>query len=341
MTTRRRTLRQLLLLALSSGLPCAFGAGVLKRIGILSEASPEVSKETLPWEAALWEVMAKHGWVVGHNVVVERALASTKSDRLPGLAEELVRKRVDVILCLGDQEAMSAAARATQSIPIIVFDVVDPVGQGLVESFARPGRNVTGISLTRGRELTMKRLQYLRTMAPSAKRLCWLWGRDTSVLTRVDGSRYDVAASLATAAEKLEFETRIYHVTGASEIDKALADAVTWQARALTATGFPPFLARLEVAQFALRHRWPSAFAVADFVPAGGLISLSVADSDVQLLTVRWAEYIDRVLRGARPADMPVIAADRFELQINTKTAETLGLTIPQSILLQADALIR
>ena len=341
MTTRRRALRQLLLLASTLGVSRAFGAGTPKRIGILSEASAEVSKNTLIWEPAFWEVMAQRGWVEGQNVVVERAFADGKSDRLPRLAEELVRKHVDVILCLGDQEAMAAAARATRTIPIVVFEVSDPVGQGLVESFARPGRNVTGISLTRGPDLAMKRLEYLRTVAPSAKRLCWLWGRDTSLVTRVDGGRYDVAASLATAAEKLRFETRIYHVTGASEIDKALADAVTWQAQALTAGGLPPFLARREVAQFALRQRWPSAFAVADFVPAGGLLSLAVADSEVQLLTLRWIEYVDRVLRGAKPADMPVMAADRYELQINMTTADTLGLTIPQSILLQADSLVR
>jgi putative ABC transport system substrate-binding protein len=341
MTTRRQALRQLALLASASGLPLALGAGAPKRIGILSEASAEVSKDTLIWEPEVWELMAQPGWVVGQNVVVERAFADTKSDRLPGLAEELVRRSVDVILCLGDQEAMVAAARATQTIPIVVFDVQDPVEQGLVGSFARPGRNVTGISLSWGPDFAMKRLQYLRTIVPSAKRLCWLWGHDTSLVTRVDGSRYDVAASLATSAQKMQFETRIYRVTGASDIDKALTDAVTWQAQALTTSGFPPFLARREVAQFALRQRWPSAFAVVDFVQAGGLLSLAVADSEVQLLTLRWIEYIDRVLRGAKPADMPVIGADRYELQVNMKTAETLGLSIPQSILSRADGLVR
>jgi len=341
MTTRRQALQQLAGLASASGLPLASGAGAPKRIGILSEASAEVSKDTLLWEPKVWELMAQRGWVVGRNVVVERAFADTKSDRLPRLAQELVRKRVDVILCVGDQEAMVAAARATQTIPIVVFEVFDPVEQGLVESLARPGRNVTGISLVRGPDLAMKRLQYLAAIAPSAKRLCWLWGHDTSLATRVDGSRYDVAASLATAAQKMQFETRIYHVTDAGAIDKALADAVTWQAQALTTSGLPPYLARQEVARFALRQRWPSAFAVDEFVQAGGLMSLAVSDSEVQLLTLRWIEYIDRVLRGAKPAEMPVIGADRYELQINMKTADTLGLGIPQSILSRADRLVR
>jgi len=340
MTTRRQALRQLALLAAPSGVPLAFAAGAEKRIGILSEASAEASKETLIWEPDIWELMAQRGWIVGKNVVVERAFAGTKSDRLPRLAEELVRKRVDLILCLGDQEAMVAAARATRTIPIVVFDVFDPVEQGLIESFARPGRNVTGICLTRGPDMTVKRLQYLRMIAPSAKRLCWLWGHDTRVASRVDGSRYDVVGSLETAARDIRFETRVYRVTGAGDIDKALADAATWQAQALTSSGLPPFLSRQEVVRFALRQRLPSAFSVAEFVQAGGLLSYGLPDSEIQLLTVRWIEYIDRVLRGANPADMPVISADRYELQLNTKTAETLGLSIPQAILSRADALV-
>ncbi len=341
MTTRRQALRQLALLASSAGLPLASAADATKRIGILSEASADPAKGMLLWEPEFWALMAQRGWVVGKNVVVERALADTKSDRLARLAAELVQKRVDVILCLGDQEAMVAAARATQTIPILVFDASDPVEQGLVESLARPGRNVTGISLQWGPDFSMKRLEYLRAIAPSAKRLCWLWGHDTSTATRVDGSRYDVAASLATAARQMQFETRIYRVTVASDIDKALADALTWQAQALTTSGFPLYLARKEVARFALRQRLPSAFSVAEFVREGGLLSYAVADPEVDLLTGRWIEYIDRVLRGARPADMPGIGADRYELQINMRTAEALGLSIPQSILSRADALVR
>jgi putative ABC transport system substrate-binding protein len=212
----------------------------------------------------------------------------------------------------------------------------------MVESFARPGRNVTGICLTRGSDSTVKRRQYLRAIAPAAKRLCWLWGRDTSSYARVDGSRYDIAASLATAAQALQFETRIYRVTGPSDIDKALDDATAWQAQALTTSGVPAFRARREVAQFALRQRLPSAFALGEFVEAaGGLLSYGVLGAEVQSLTVRWIDYIDRVLHGANPAEMPVIGADRCGLQINMKTAEALGLSIPQSILSRADGLVR
>ena len=232
MASRRRALRELVLLASSLGVPRAFSAEAPKRIGILGRAFSGAPKDALPWEPPLWEAIAQRGWVLGRNVIVERALAGATSDRLPQLAEELVKKRPDVILCSGDQEAMAAVARATQTIPIVLFEVSDPVGQGFVDSFARPGRNVTAISLTRGPELTLKRLQYLRTIAPSAKRLCWLWGSDTSMVTRVDGSRYDFAAALATAAEKLNWETRLYRVTSASEIGIALGDAQRWRAQA-------------------------------------------------------------------------------------------------------------
>jgi len=341
MTTRRQALQHLAWVASASGLPLASGADAPKRIGIISEVSAEPSKGTLLWEPDFWDLMAKRGWVVGQNVSVERAFADNKSDRLPRLAEELVRKRVDLILCLGDQDAMVAAAQATQTIPIAVYDVFEPVEQGLVESYARPGRNVTGICLSRGTELALKRLQFLRAVAPSARRICWLQGRAKSFYTRVDGSRFDVAASLADAARQLQFETRIYPVTGASDIDKAFADAVAWRAQALTAGGFPLFLARQQVVAFALRQRLPSAFAAREFVEAGGLLSYGVSDAEGDLLTVRWVEYIDRILRGAKPAEMPVISADRYDLQINMKTAEALGLGIPQSILLQADALVR
>jgi putative ABC transport system substrate-binding protein len=341
MNTRREAVRQLAGLASVAAWPGAWGAEAPKRIGILSEASAEASKNTLMWEPDFWTRMARRGWVEGRNVVVERAFADTRSDRLSRLAEELVKKRVDVILCYGDQEGMAAAARATRTIPILVFEVFDALEQGLVESLAHPGRNVTGMTLVRGPEVTTKRLQYLRAIAPSARRLCWLWGRDTSLVTRVDGSRFDMAALLAKSARSLQFDTRVYHVTGPEDIDRALADAVAWRAEALTTSGLPPFLARREVAQFALRQRWPSAFAVVDFVEAGGLLSFAVSDAETQLLLERWADYIDRVLRGSNPADMPVIGADRYDLQINMKTAETLGLTVPMSILSRADALLR
>jgi len=341
MTTRRRALQRLASLAAGAASLRALAARPARRIGILSEASAEPGKATLNWEPDFWEAMAQRGWVVGRNVVVERAFASWRSDRLPALADELVKKRVDLIVSFGDQDAMVAAARATRTIPIVLFDAFDPVEEGLVESLARPGRNVTGISLVRGPEFALKRLEYLRAVAPDAKRLAWLWGHERTLAARVDGSGYDIADWLATAAKKMQFETVVYRVTTAAAIDGALADAKSRGVQALTANGFPIYLARRAVVDFALRERLPSAFAYGGFVEDGGLLSYAAADAEVDLLFRRWVEYVDRILRGAKPAEMPVIAADRYDLQINLRTAATLGLTIPPSILSRADALVR
>lgn len=340
MTTRRQALRRFALFASSSGLPAASGAVASKVLGILSEA--EATSAGPDWEANLWPGMAKRGWALGRNIAVERAFSNGKSDRLPHLADGLVRKRVDAILCVADdQEAMVAAARATRTVPIIVFDAIDPVEQGLIESFARPGRNVTGVALTGGADFTVKRLEFLRAIAPSAKRLCWLRNAASSLHSRVDGTSFDNSTWLAAAAQKIGFETRFFNAPKAGDIDKAFAAAVAWGAQAFTARGWPLASINRDVAQLALRHRLPSAFISPEFVLAGGLLSYAVPDSEFELTVARCIEYLDRVLRGANPAVMPVIGPDRYELTINTNTAETLGLTIPQSILVRADRLVR
>jgi len=341
MITRRQALRQLSLIASTSGLPAASGAVALKLVGILSEA--EATRAGVDWEPDFWPVMAQRGWVLGQNIAVERAFSNAKSDRLPQLAQELVRKRVDVILCgANDQQAMVAAARATRTVPIVVFDAFDPVEQGLIDSFARPGRNVTGVALTAGADFDAKRLEYLRAIAPSAKRLCWLRSSASPFRSRVDGTSFDTSRSFAAAANKMGFETRSFQAPRPSDIDQAFTDAMTWGAQAVT-VGRAWRLAstRSEVAQLALRHGLPSAFLASGFVQAGGLLSYAVSDSEFELAALRCIEYVDRVLRGANPADMPVIGPDRYELTINTKTAEALGLTIPQSILVRADRLVR
>ena len=340
MIARRQVLRHLALIAFASGMPAASRATSAKRVGILSEA--EETKEGLEWEPNFWLVMAQRGWILGRNVVVERAFANRKTDRLPQLAEDLVRKRVDVIgVADDDQDAMVAAARATRTIPIVVYDPFDPVEQGLIESFARPGRNVTGVALTAGADFTVKRLEYLRAIAPSAKRLAWLSSKDTLSRPRVDGTRIDVAGRLAAAARTVGFETRFFHAPGPHDIDKAFTNLAAWGAEAVTARGWPLDSTNREVAKLALSHRLPSAFLAPDLVQAGGLLSYAIPESETEVSVLRCIEYVDRVLRGANPAEMPVIGPDRYELIINTRTAETLRLTIPQSILVRADRLLR
>jgi len=161
--------------------------------------------------------------------------------------------------------------------------------------------------------------------------------------SRVDGTRYDVTALIAASARKLDFETRFFRVPGPGDLDRAFADVLAWKPHALTTSGRTLFVygAVKDVAQFCLRQRLPSAFNTPEFVQAGGLLSYSVPESEAQLVTLRCIAYGDRLLRGEKPGDMPVIAPDRYELKINMKTAETLGLTIPQSVLVSADELVR
>ena len=339
MPTRRQALGHLALVASVPSLRVASGAIGPKRLGILSEVTEP--KGGLFWEPEFWRLMAERGWVLGQNILVERAFANGQSDLLPRIAEELVRKRVDLIICAGEQEAVVAAARATRTIPIFAFDASELVQAGLVESLARPGRNVTGMAFNEG--VGAKRLQYLRTIVPSAKRLCWLWGSDTFISSRVDGTRYDATALIAAKAQRLGFETRFFRVPGPGDLDKAFADVRAWQPHALTTSGRTLFVygATKEVAQFCLRQRVPSAFNAPEFVEAGGLLSYSITEAEAELVTLRCIAYGDRLLRGEKPADMPVIAPDRYQLTINMKTAETLGLTIPQSVLVSADQLVR
>jgi len=285
--------------------------------------------------------MAQRGWILGQNILVERAFANGKSDLLPRLAEELMRKRVDLILCAGEHEATVAAARATRTIPILAFDIADLVQAGLVDSLARPGGNVTGMAVSDS--VGDKRLQYLRAIVPSAKRLCWLWGHDTVMSSRVDGTRYDVTASIAAKARVLGFETRFFRVPGPGDLDGAFADVLAWKPDALTTSGrtLHVYGATNDVAKFCLHQRLPSAFSTPEYVQAGGLLSYSVPESEAQLVTLRCIAYGDRLLRGEKPSDMPVIAPDRYELKVNMKTAETLGLTVPKSVIVSADELLR
>ena len=338
MLSRRQAIGHLALASVSTWSVASAAIG-LKRLGILSQVTEP--KGGLFWEPEFWRLIAERGWILGQNILAERAFANGQSDLLPRLAEDLVRKRVDVILCAGEQEAMVAAARATRTIPIFAFDATDLVQAGLVDSLARPGRNVTGMQFNEG--FGAKRLQYLRTIVPSAKRLCWLWGSDTVMSSRVDGTRYDATSSIAEKASQLGFETRFFRVSNPGDLDKAFADMLAWKPHALTTSGRTLFVygATTKVAQFCLSQRLPSAFATPEFVQAGGLLSYSITEAEDQLLTLRCIAYGDRLLRGEKPADMPVIAPDRYQLTINMKTAETLGLPIPQSVLVSADQLVR
>jgi putative ABC transport system substrate-binding protein len=243
---------------------------------------------------------------------------------------------VDVIWT-GGQPA-PVAARATRTIPIVFNGAGWPVEMGLIDSFGRPGRNVTGVSFYTGIEVSQKRLEFLREIAPAAKRLSWILAPDTA--GTVDGKHVDLVSLVDPAARKLGYETRYHNVFGPRDIDQALAEALAWRANALSvAGGGPIYVARKRISDFALEHRLPTASAFAPFTEAGGLLSYSATGTSTTL-SARSADYVDKILRGAKPSDLPVERPSRYELVINLKTAKALGLKVPQSLFVRADRLI-
>ena len=212
-----------------------------------------------------------------------------------------------------------------------------PVEQGLIDTFARPGHNVTGIASYTGIEVTNKRLEFLREIVPAAKRLSWIWPSASLSLETVAGGRVNMVPVIEAAAKKLGFESKFHPIRGVQNLESVFSDIAAWHAQAIIGTSN---VAPQEFAELALRHLLPSAFLDRENVMARGLL-YGVADSEWTSLLGRRAEYVDRVLRGARPADLPVERPSRYELVINRKTATALDLTIPQSLLLRADEVIR
>jgi putative ABC transport system substrate-binding protein len=306
-----------------------------KTLGVLSTASSQdLERVFLPVFRAELKAL---GWSEGQNLVVEGAIAEYKYERLSALAEDLVRKHVDVVWATS-AEAAIAAARATKSIPIVFTSAPWPVETGLIDSFARPGRNVTGVSSYTGIEVSTKRLEFLKEIAPSATRLSWIL--DPSLGASLDGSHFDPRPLLDPAARALGYEVRYHDIEKSEDVDPAFAEMLAWRAQAIAVAGSAAtFSARERIAVFALRNRLPSACASRAVVEAGGLLSYNSGGALSDSLA-RGANYVDRILRGARPADLPVYRPDKYELLINLKTARALGLQVPQSLLLRTDRVI-
>ena len=217
-------------------------------------------------------------------------------------------------------------------IPIVFTNVSWPVEQGLIESFARPGRNVTGVASYTGIEVSAKRLEFLKAVAPTATRLSWILGSARE--PTVDGAGFDVRPMLDPAAKSLGYEVGDDFVQKSEDLDPAFADILASRAQALAVAGNTAIFAERErIAAFALSNRLPTASASVTLVEAGGLLSYKCGGFSTRI--ARSVEYVDRIFRGARPADLPVDRPEKYELVINRKTARTLGLQIPQSLLLR------
>jgi putative tryptophan/tyrosine transport system substrate-binding protein len=294
-------------------------------IGFLDTRSPDGMTDRL---RAFREGLKDSGYVEGENVAIEYRWADNQTDRLPALAAELVRRRVAAIV--GSTPSAFAAKAATTTIPIVFIVAEDPVRLGLVASLARPGGNLTGINFFAA-ELTAKRLELLRELVPAATRVAVLVnpaGPDAETTLR------DVAA----AARVMGLQIQVLNASTSREIDAAFATFVRERPDALF-VGIDIFLnnRRAQLVNLASRYTLPATFSNRDFAEIGGLMSYG---SDIRDAFRQVGVYVGRILKGAKPADLPVVQASKFELVINAQTARMLGLTVPDKLLVAADEVI-
>jgi len=298
-------------------------AGKIHKVGYLSPSLPSV------YSPLLFDDLRELGWFEGKNVTFEYRFAENRLERLPELAAELVRLNVDVIVAVGTLGPL-AAKRATTTIPIVMLSAGDPLGTGLVDSLARPGGNVTGMSLMVP-DLGGKRLELLKELLPRLSRVAVLWNA---------ANPYPAIVFKETqaAGRKLGIEVHSLEVRGPDDLDGAFAAARLQHPDALISVEDPlTFTYRKRIADFAVAEQLPSLHGFSEEVKAGALISYGANQPD---LIRRAAGYVDKILKGAKPADLPVQQPTKFEMVINLKTAKALGLDLPPSLLTRADEVI-
>jgi ABC-type uncharacterized transport system substrate-binding protein len=287
--------------------------------GSANDSSVEVFTQTL----------RELGWVEGENVVFERRYAENRLERLPEMAADLVRLKVDVIAATGTLAPL-AAKRATSTIPIVMINAGDPLGTGLVASLARPGGNITGMSLM-APELGGKRLELLKELVPQLAGVAVLWNAANPYSARVFKQVQAASSTLGIEVQSLELRSPDDFDGAFETVGRQHPDALMTIEDPLT------FNNRNRIADFAFGQRLPSLSGLSEFAAAGGLISYGANQAD---LYRRACDYIDKILKGANPADLPVQQPTKFELVINLKTAKTLGMTIPPSLIARADEVI-
>lgn len=301
-------------------------AGKMPTVGFLC-ARPGPSSHTRAFEQGLREL----GYVVGRDIViVYRFMPADAPDPFPGFAADLVRRKVDVVL-VGSPIAIRPALDATRRIPLVIAQSDDPVAAGLVPSLARPGGNLTGLS-SMAPELTVKQLEFLREIRPGLSSIAVLWNADSR-------AGQPQLHSLERAATALRLRLQSLPVrSDEQQLAQAFAAASRARAGALVVLPDMAFFDHLtSIVELAARHQLPAIYGEREFTDAGGLLSYGTNYDD---LFRRAARYVDKILRGAKPGDLPVEQPIKFDLVINLKTARALGLTLPQSILLRADSVI-
>lgn len=298
----------------------------LHRIGFLAPNTQAFSVNPVE---AFRQGLREHGYIEGQNVILELRYSEGRDEGLPELAAELVRLHVDVIVAGGGASGatISAAQQATSTIPIVFVNVVDPVASGLVESLARPGGQVTGLTQSAGQE-SAKRLQLLKEVVPGLSRVA-VWGQP---------SLQSTFRETEVAAQALGVEVLSLALSGPDDLEAVQAATITGRADGLIGLPGPLLpLLRPRILDFTAQHRLPAMYAQSVWARDGGLMNYGPDQIENYR---RAAYYVDRILKGAKPADLPVEQPSRFEFSINLKTAQALGLTIQQSVLAQATELI-
>jgi putative ABC transport system substrate-binding protein len=296
-------------------------------IGFLNSTSPDAFADRL---RAFRQGLKESGYVEGENVAIEYRWAEGQNDRLPLLAADLVRRQSTVIAATNQASAL-AAKTATATIPIVFLVAEDPVGRGLVASLARPGGNLTGINFLTG-ELVAKRLELLRELVPAASRVAVLVNPANVTSTET------TLRNVEPAARAMGLQIQVLNASTSREINAAFATFVRERPDAVFVS-LDPFLIsrRVQLAQLATLHKVPTTYAVREFAEAGGLMSYGASLTDAFRQV---GAYAGRILKGAKPTDLPVVQATKFELVINAETARMLGLTVPDKLLATADEVI-
>jgi len=298
------------------------------RIGIITTGTPAAFAHLLE---GFKQGLRERGHVEGQNILLEIRYAEGKADQLPILAAELVRLKVNVIVAIPNS-AIEIVRQATQTIPIVMPIGSDPVGIGFAASLARPGGNITGLSAY-SPELNGKRLELLKETIPKLSRVALLMSPN------VPGNAIDLKET-ELAAQSLRLRSQLFEVPGSADLDSIFKTMTKARAEALLVYPGQPtlFANRKQIVELAAKNRLPAMYPLADYVDAGGLISYGVNNLD---LFRRAAIYVDKILKGTKPADLPIEQPMKFDFVVNLKAAKQIGLTVPPNVLVRADRVIR
>ena len=302
-------------------------AGRTPRVGVLYGGSPSVANRC---DEGFRHGLAELGYVEGKSVLLEVRWAEGDVGRARELATELVRLKVDVIFAPGTMVAQSAK-RATGVIPIVIASAGDPIGSGLIKGFGHPAGNITGLSMVAGPEIAGKYLELLKEAVPRASRMAVITNPDNPALT-------PQVKAMEVAARTLGVDIHLLALRKAGELDSVFAAMVQTRVGALVVLPDPLSQSlRVKIAELALKHRLPSMFGLTEHVAAGGLMAYG---AELRQHCGRVPTFVDKILKGAQPGDLPVEQPTKFEFIINLKAAKALGLTIPSALLLRADQAI-